>query len=64
MDMIVIPKPRKDKQLVGVVRIRPEAEELVRQICIEEDLPASEVVSRIIVAAAPYIRFTSEEEEK
>lgn len=62
MDLIVIPKSRREKSLTGVVRIRPEAEELVQRICIEEDMPASEVVSKIIIAAAPYIQFTTEEE--
>ena len=62
MDKIVIHKSRREKNLTGVVRIRPEAEELVQKICIEEDLPASEVVSKIILAAAPYIQFTTEEE--
>jgi len=62
MNRIVIQKSRREKNLTGVVRIRPEAEELVQKICIQEDMPASEVVSKIIVAAAPYIHFTSEEE--
>lgn len=62
MEKILIPKSQREKSLTGVVRIRPEAEELVQKICIEEDMPASEVVSKIIIAAAPYIRFTSEEE--
>lgn len=62
MEKILIHKSRREKSLTGVVRIRPEAEELVQKICIEEDMPASEVVSKIIIAAAPYIRFTSEEE--
>lgn len=62
MNRIVIQKSRREKNLTGVVRIRPEAEELVQKICIQEDMKASEVVSKIIVAAAPYIYFTSEEE--
>lgn len=63
MDLIMIPKPKRDRSLTGVVRIRPEAEELVQKICIQEDMPASEVVSRIIIAAAPYVRFITESEE-
>ena len=62
MNLIVIPKSRREKSLAGVVRIRPEAEELVQKICMKEDMPASEVVSKIIIAAAPYIQFTTEEE--
>ena len=62
MDRIVIQKSRREKGLAGVVRIQPDAERLVQKICIQEDIPASEVVSKIIIAAAPYIYFTSEEE--
>ena len=62
MDKLVIQKSRREKNLSGVVRIRPDAEELVQKICIQEDMPASEVVSKIIIAAAPYIYFTTEEE--
>ena len=62
MEKIVIHKSQREKSLTGVVRIRPEAEELVQKICIEEDMPASEVVSKIIIAAAPHICFTTKEE--
>lgn len=62
MNRIVIPKNKREKNLTGVVRIQPDAERLVQQICIQEDMPASEVVSKIIIAAAPYIQFKTEEE--
>lgn len=61
MDSIFITIPKKEKKLVGVVRIQPEAEELVRQFCIETDLSASEVVSRIILDAGPFVKFIKEE---
>lgn len=62
MEKIVIHKFKREKGLAGVVRIQPDAERLVQKICIQEDIPASEVVSKIIIAAAPFVYFTSEEE--
>lgn len=62
MEKIVIHKSRREKSLTGVVRIQPDAERLVQKICIQEDMPASEVVSKIIIEAAPYLYFTAEEE--
>lgn len=55
---------RRERTLTGVVRIRPEAEMIVQMFCIREDMSASEVVSKIICAAAPYIKFEDMEEEK
>ena len=63
MNEILIRKvPKEERQLTGVVRIRPEAERIVQALCVREDMSASEVVSKIICAAAPYIKFESEEE--
>lgn len=53
-------KPDKERRLTGVVRIRPEAEMLVQTLCIQEDMKASEIVSKIIVAAAPYVKFVDD----
>lgn len=62
-EIVVFKDSRKEKGLTGIVRIRPEAERIVQAICIREDMSASEVVSKIICAAAPYIKFEDMEEE-
>lgn len=54
--------PKPEKSLTGVVRIRPEAERIIQMICMREDKSASEVVSKIICATAPYIKFDDTEE--
>lgn len=62
MKKIVIYKTRTKKKLTGVVRINPDAEEIIRTICMEQDMKASEVASQIIIEAAPYVKFKIKEE--
>lgn len=63
MDEILIEKDsRKEKTLTGVVRIRPDAERIIQLLCVREDMSASELVSKIICAAAPYIKFKESED--
>ncbi len=62
MKKIVIYKTRTKEKLTGVVRIDPEAEKIIRSICMERDMKASDVASQIIVQAAPYIQFKIKEE--
>lgn len=62
-EILIKRDPKQNRTLTGVVRIRPEAEMIVQMFCIKEDMSASEVVSKIICAAAPYIKFDDTEEE-
>lgn len=63
MKKIVIYKTRtKKKKLTGVVRINSDAEEIIRTICMEQDMKASEVASQIIIEAAPYLQIKIKEE--
>ena len=59
-----MPKPIKimvhpDERLVGVVKITPEAERIVRQLCRQSGLSARYLVSEIIKQGADLVEFIS-----
>lgn len=63
MKKIIIPYHKASESLCGHVRLAPDAERVVRELCRESGLSARHIASQIIIQGAEFVVFEEADKE-